>query len=211
MDLRLYLELPWPQTAVLPKTPSRQDINLFFKYYDPLQETLKYVGHLYVPKTFQVRPSARRSGVGGWGDRLLCCSWCACPALQDFFVWVGLYRGRAAAGGGGPTLVAELSVVLDVRHQQLVQSAVLWLSRGSPPPLRAQHQLGDGRPRVVPLRGAAHNSLQASLKLRTQNSIFECVTLCCDGSVGCVLLLMLLLLHCHLFCCCCCCWPAPGA
>jgi len=96
MDLRLYLELPWPQAAILPKAPSRQDINLFFKYYDPLKETLKYVGHLYGPKTFQVRPSARRSGAGGWVGgqgavlQLVCLS---CFAGLFCVGWVVLGKG----------------------------------------------------------------------------------------------------------------------
>jgi hypothetical protein len=33
MDLRFYLEMPWPPT-MREQVPQRNDINLFFKYYD---------------------------------------------------------------------------------------------------------------------------------------------------------------------------------
>lgn len=56
MDLRLYLEIPWPPESPV-QTPNRQEINLFFKYYDPQAESLKYVGHRYVLKSYKV---------GGW-------------------------------------------------------------------------------------------------------------------------------------------------
>jgi ICP0-binding domain of Ubiquitin-specific protease 7 len=53
MDLRLYLETPWPPGTEL--KPSRaNDITLFFKYYDPWSETLRYVGHKYVPRSIKV-------------------------------------------------------------------------------------------------------------------------------------------------------------
>lgn len=54
MDLRFYLEIPWPQ-HMSTQTPSRNDINLFFKYYDAEAETLRYVGHRYVPRNMKVR------------------------------------------------------------------------------------------------------------------------------------------------------------
>ncbi|KAF6255465.1 hypothetical protein COO60DRAFT_1641474 [Scenedesmus sp. NREL 46B-D3] len=53
MDLRLYLEIPWPAESPV-QNPSRHEINLFFKYYDPQAESLKYVGHRYVPKSLKV-------------------------------------------------------------------------------------------------------------------------------------------------------------
>lgn len=33
MDLRFYLEVPWPPSGI-EQTPTRSDINLFFKFYD---------------------------------------------------------------------------------------------------------------------------------------------------------------------------------
>lgn len=33
MDLRFYLEMPWPP-SMREQVPQRNDINLFFKYYD---------------------------------------------------------------------------------------------------------------------------------------------------------------------------------
>jgi hypothetical protein len=53
MDLRLYLEIPWPPEAPV-QAYSRHEINLFFKYYDPQDESLKYVGHRYVQKSLKV-------------------------------------------------------------------------------------------------------------------------------------------------------------
>jgi hypothetical protein len=57
MDLRLYLEIPWPPESPV-QHPSRSEINLFFKYYDPQAESLKYVGHRYVPKSLKVGGTA---------------------------------------------------------------------------------------------------------------------------------------------------------
>lgn len=61
MDLRLYLEIPWPPESPV-QAPTRTDINLFFKYYDPQAESFKYVGHRYVPKNVKV--SSRRGCTG---------------------------------------------------------------------------------------------------------------------------------------------------
>lgn len=59
MDLRFYLEIPWPESLSVQPPSTRQDINLFFKYYDPEAETLKYVGHRYVPRNLKVSQRRR--------------------------------------------------------------------------------------------------------------------------------------------------------
>lgn len=55
MDLRLYLETPWPDASAPLHKPARNEMLLFFKYYDPAAETLKYVGHLFAPKAARMR------------------------------------------------------------------------------------------------------------------------------------------------------------
>ena len=50
MDLRLYLETPWPDPSKPLHKASRSEALLFFKFYDPATETLRYVGHLFAPK-----------------------------------------------------------------------------------------------------------------------------------------------------------------
>ncbi len=55
MDLRLYLETPWPDPAASLHKPTRTEMLLFFKYYDPAAESLTYVGHLFAPKAARVK------------------------------------------------------------------------------------------------------------------------------------------------------------
>jgi hypothetical protein len=63
MDLRLYLETPWPDPAGPLHKPGRNEMLLFFKHYDPEAEALRYVGHLFAPKAARMRdlfPNLRR-------------------------------------------------------------------------------------------------------------------------------------------------------
>lgn len=55
MDLRLYMETPWPDAGAPVSQPKPNDILMFLKYYDPLKEELRFCGHMYVDKTLMVR------------------------------------------------------------------------------------------------------------------------------------------------------------
>ena len=55
MDLRLYLETPWPDTSAPLHKPGKNEILLFFKFYDPDAESLRYVGHLFAPKAARLK------------------------------------------------------------------------------------------------------------------------------------------------------------
>ena len=54
MDLRLYMETPWPDAGAPVSQPKPNDILMFLKYYDPLKEELRFCGHMYVDKTLMV-------------------------------------------------------------------------------------------------------------------------------------------------------------
>jgi hypothetical protein len=86
MDLRLYLETPWPDPAASLHKPQRNEILMFFKHYDPAAETLRYVGHLFAPKAARMKdlfPNLRKMaglpadaplqvrarGARGWSQR----------------------------------------------------------------------------------------------------------------------------------------------
>eukprot|EP00877_Chromochloris_zofingiensis_P003568 jgi/Chrzof1/13211/Cz07g24170.t1 len=56
MDLKLFLETPLPDaSADLHKVNPRQEILLFFKYYDPATGSLSYCGRMYAPKQLQMQ------------------------------------------------------------------------------------------------------------------------------------------------------------
>ena len=65
LDLRLYLETPWPDPTASLHKPGRNEVLLFFKHYDPIAEELRYVGHLFAPKAARMKdlfPLLRQMG-----------------------------------------------------------------------------------------------------------------------------------------------------
>lgn len=55
IDLRLYLETPWPEPSKPLPALNKNNILLFLKYYDAAAETLQYVGHLFAPRAARMR------------------------------------------------------------------------------------------------------------------------------------------------------------
>lgn len=86
LDLRLYLETPWPDPSAPLKKPARNEMLLFFKYYDPKAETLAYVGHLYAPKAARMKdlfPVLRWAcSLWGWAWGLWGCCAVRCARAQ---------------------------------------------------------------------------------------------------------------------------------
>ena len=53
----VFLEMASPESPLgtLPTFDKDQDVMLFFKYYDPEQEKIHYMGHLYVSITAKLK------------------------------------------------------------------------------------------------------------------------------------------------------------